>query len=345
MNQEGKAILEKLVQGETLTQEGAYSLMQAIMDGSVTPLQVAGILCALRMRKVVGEELAGFMQAMRERALAFPTSIGGDLADNCGTGGDGQGTFNFSTASALLAVAAGVRVVKHGNRSVSSQSGSADFLEHLGFPVDLSPSFMRVLFEHTGFAFLYAPLYHPAMRVVQPIRKELGIRTVFNLLGPLVNPCSVDYKLVGVYDYDLLSPVAEALRLSGVKRGVVVWGEPGIDEVSLAGVTHVALVERGTLRFMVFSPEEVGYKRCTVSDLQGGRPEENVTLFFRILRGEEGGPIREALLLNAAFLVWVSGRAGDVGEALRILEELLAQGEALRVVENIVEVGKRLRRG
>ncbi len=345
MKPEGKDMLEHLLQGGKLTQEDAYRLMQAIMEGTITPLQVAGMLCALRMRRVEGEELAGFMQAMRKKALPFSVFAPEGLADNCGTGGDGRGTFNFSTASALLAVAGGVRVVKHGNRAVSGQSGSADFLEHLGFPIDLAPPLMQAVFDATGFAFLYAPLYHPAMRVVQPIRKELGIRTIFNLLGPLVNPCPIDYKLVGVYERSLLTPVIEALKLSGVKRGMVLWGEPGIDEVSLVGETHLVYLAGETVQFSVFRPEEVGYRRCELADLKGGTPQENVDLFLRILRGKERGPIREALLLNAASFLWVSGRGESIGEALGILEELLCTGEALRVVENIVETGRRVGRG
>lgn len=336
----GKAILGRLVCGEQLNREEAYHLMCDIVGEAFTPAQLGAILAMLRLRKETGEELSGFVRAIRERAIPFPVSPSIEVADNCGTGGDGTGTFNISTASALLAVGAGVKVVKHGNRAVSSSSGSADFLEHLGIPIEASPQTMQALFADTGFAFLYAPLYHPAMRVVQGVRKELGIRTVFNLLGPLVNPCRVHYKLVGVCEPELLFPVGEALRELGVKKGLVVWGEPGMDEVSLVGKSEMVLVTEGMLETFSFHPQEVGLRTCTLSELRGGSPEENATLFFEILQGKLKGPLRDAVVLNAAFLLWLCERASSLSEALQLLEDVLTSGRALRTVEAIVDTAR-----
>lgn len=335
-----KEILGRLVCGEQLNKEEAYSLMLHIVEEAFTPAQLGAILAMLRLRKETGEELSGFVRAIRERAIPFPVSPSVEVADNCGTGGDGTGTFNISTASALLAVGAGVKVVKHGNRAVSSSSGSADFLEHLGIPIEASPQTMQALFGGTGFAFLYAPLYHPAMRVVQGVRKDLGIRTVFNLLGPLVNPCRVHYKLVGVCEPELLFPVGEALGELGVKKGLVVWGEPGMDEVSLVGKSEMVLVTEGRLEAFSFHPQEVGLRTCALSELRGGGPRENATLFFEILQGKLKGPLRDAVVLNAAFLLWLCGRASSLSRALQFLEDVLTSGRALRAVEAIIDAAR-----
>ncbi|MGQ9473863.1 MAG: anthranilate phosphoribosyltransferase [Candidatus Caldatribacteriaceae bacterium] len=336
----GRKILERLIGGGRLSEEESYLVMQGIMEGSFTPLQIGAILSLLRTRREEGEELAGFVRAIRERAVPFVIPEAEAVADNCGTGGDGAGTFNISTASALLAVSLGVKIVKHGNRSVTSHSGSADFIERLGIKIEVSPSAMQTLFDQTGFAFLYAPLYHPAMRAVQEVRRELKIRTVFNLLGPLVNPCAIHYKLVGVYDPGLLEPVGKVLLHLGVKRGLVVWGEPGMDEVSLVGESKMALVEGGSLHFFSFHPQEVGLEVCKLSDLGGGNPQENVEVFWKILRNEYGGPLRDALLINAAFLVWLSEQAASVSDALKALDEALKSGRVLQVVEDIISCAK-----
>ncbi|MGC8778611.1 MAG: anthranilate phosphoribosyltransferase, partial [Candidatus Caldatribacteriaceae bacterium] len=324
----GREILERLVNGERLDEGEAYLMMRGVMEGNFSLVQLGAMLAVLQMRGEEGEELSGFVRAVREKAVPFSVSSQVPVADNCGTGGDNAGTFNISTAAALLSVSVGIKMVKHGNRSVTSRSGSADFLEHLGIPVEASPEAMRFLFEKTGFAFLYAPRYHPAMRAVQGVRKELGIRTVFNLLGPLVNPCAVDYKLVGVYDPRLLEPVGMVLGTLRVKRGLVVFGEPGMDEVSLAGESQMALWEEGAMRFFTFHPREVGLPQCSLADLQGGTPEENVHIFLDILRGKERGALRKAVLLNAAFLLWLSERTFSVAEALGLLEAAIESGRA-----------------
>jgi len=332
-----KEILERMINGERLQREEAYRIMQGILEGYYTPVQLGAMLALLRRQKETGEELSGFVEAIRKKAVPFVLPYPVPVADNCGTGGDGTGSFNISTAAAFLAVSVGVKMVKHGNRSVTSRSGSADFLEALGIPIAVSPDTMGVLFEKTGFAFLYAPLYHPAVGAMQAVRKDLGIRTVFNLLGPLVNPCTVHYKLMGVYDPELLEPVGRVLATLSVKRGLVVWGEPGMDEVSLAGESRMIMVEGERMTPFTFHPREVGLHVCSVSDLQGGSPQENAALFFDILQGKNRGPLRDAVLLNAAFLVWLSEKAPGVHQAFRLLEEALESGRVLRTVETIIE--------
>ncbi|WP_438315304.1 anthranilate phosphoribosyltransferase [Candidatus Caldatribacterium sp. SIUC1] len=336
-------ILLRVLHGEVLGASEAYTLMHALMSGEFTQAQMGAILGILRVRGERKEELLGFARAMRDFATPFPIPSGCLVADNCGTGGDGQGTLNISTGAALLAFALGVPIVKHGNRSVSSRSGSADFLEHLGFPVDLARDAMERLFAATGFAFLYAPLYHPAMRAVQGVRRELKVRTVFNILGPLTTPCSVAYKMVGVYDPKLLEPVAHVLSFLGVRRGLVVWGEPGVDEVSVSGKTHCLLVGEGRTSPLTFHPHEVGFPEYPVEEIQGGDPAENARLFLNILSGEVRGAHRDALVVNAAFLVWLSERAGTLTEAVQKVERAIDSGQALERVKELLEVAQKMR--
>ncbi|MCS7241784.1 MAG: anthranilate phosphoribosyltransferase [Candidatus Caldatribacterium sp.] len=335
----------RLLTGESLTTPEAYALMCDLMRGDFTPAQMGAILGILRVRGETKEELLGFAQAMRDFAVPFVVPSGVLVADNCGTGGDGQHTLNISTGAALLAFALGVPVVKHGNRSVSSRSGSADFLENLGFPVDLPKASMEALFAKTGFAFLYAPLYHPAMRTVQGVRKELGVRTVFNILGPLTTPCSIAYKMVGVYDPKLLEPVAYVLLLLGVRRGLVVWGEPGVDEVSVSGVTHCILVSGGKMEAFSFHPREVGLPEYPVEAIRGGDAKDNVRLFLAVLQNTHQGAHYDALVLNAAFLVWLAERADTVSQAFAQVKEAIQSGKALARVRELVAVAQRMRGG
>jgi anthranilate phosphoribosyltransferase len=338
-------ILLRVLHGEVLGASEAYTLMHGLMSGEFTQAQMGAILGVLRVRGERKEELLGFARAMRDFATPFLIPAGCLAADNCGTGGDGRGTLNISTGAALLAFALGVPVVKHGNRSVSSRSGSADFLEHLGFPIDLAKDAMERLFAETGFAFLYAPLYHPAMRAIQGVRRELKVRTVFNILGPLTTPCSVAYKMVGVYDPKLLEPVAYVLSLFGVRRGLVVWGEPGVDEVSVSGKTCCLLVDEGRISPLTFHPHEVGFPEYPVEEIQGGDPAENARLFLDILSGEVRGAHRDALVVNAAFLVWLSERARTLTEAVQKVEKAIDSGRALERVEELLGVARRMREG
>ncbi|HPT63878.1 MAG TPA: anthranilate phosphoribosyltransferase [Candidatus Atribacteria bacterium] len=333
--------LEYIIEGKRLTRKDSYSLMRGLMEGEFTSSQMGALLSSLRMRKEDGEEISGFAEAMREKAMNFSVSSL-SVADNCGTGGDGQGTFNISTASAFVALSSGLKIVKHGNRSVSSRCGSADLLEILGIKVDMEREKMQTLFEETGFAFLYAPLYHPATRTVQGVRKELGIRTVFNLLGPLTNPCPMDYKLVGVYSPELIEPVASTLATLGVKRGLVVWGEPGLDEISTTGESKLAFVEGGKITFSSFHPEEAGFPVRNIEELRGGTPAENARIFVNILGGEEKGARREAVVLNSAFLLWIGEEAQDLEEAIEKVEEAIHSGRALQTLKRVVKVSRAL---
>lgn len=335
----------RLLSGETLTTPEAYALMCDLMRGNFTPAQMGAILGALRARGEKEEELLGFAQAMRDCAVPFTVPSGTLVADNCGTGGDGKHTLNISTGAALLAFALGVPVVKHGNRSVSSRSGSADFLESLGFPIDLPKASMEMLFATTGFAFLYAPLYHPAMRAVQGVRKELGVRTVFNILGPLTTPCPVAYKMVGVYDQKLLEPVAYVLSFLGVRRGLVVWGEPGVDEVSVSGRTFGVLVDRGTVETFSFHPRELGLPEYPVEAIQGEDAEGNVRLFLEVLQNKRQGAHYDALTLNAAFLVWLAEKAETVAQAFEQVTEAIRSGMALAKVQDLVAAAQSIRGG
>lgn len=340
-----KEALLRVLNGEILTTSEAYALMCELMQGKFTPAQMGAILGVLRVRRERKEELLGFAQAMRDFAIPFSVPSGMLVADNCGTGGDGKGTMNISTGAALLAFALGIPIVKHGNRSVSSRSGSADFLESLGFPVDLPKESMEVLFATTGFAFLYAPLYHPAMRTVQGVRRELGVRTVFNVLGPLTTPCFVAYKMVGVYDPELLEPVAYVLSLLGVRRGLAVWGEPGVDEVSVSGTTHCILVSEGQVETLTFHPREVGLREYPVEAIQGGSAHDNAQLFLEILQGKRKEAHYEALILNTAFLVWLAERAETIPQALEQVEGIVQSGEALERIQELVATARGIRGG
>ncbi len=340
-----KEIFVRLLNGEVLTTSQAYTLMYNLMQGNFTPAQIGAILGALRIRGEKKEELLGFAQAMRDFAVPFSIPSGAFVADNCGTGGDEKCTLNISTGAALLAFALGVPVVKHGNRSVSSRSGSADFLENLGFPIDLPKDSMEKLFAWTGFAFLYAPLYHPAMRTVQGVRKELGVRTVFNILGPLTTPCSIAYKMVGVYDPRLLEPVAYVLPLLGVRRGLILWGEPGVDEVSVSGTTHCVLVDGEGVHAFTFHPRELGLSVYPVEAVRGGDASDNVRIFLEVLKGERQGAHRDALVLNAAFLVWLAERAKTIPQAFKQVMEVIQSGKALAKVQELVAVARGIREG
>lgn len=334
---EAPKILDKIISGEKLDFNQAASLMKAIMEEKLSPLHTAAILASLRLRGETPEEIAGFASAMREKAVPFliPTQ---EVVDNCGTGGDGKSTFNVSTASALLGWACGVPVVKHGNRSISSKSGSADLLEALGIKINLVPQTMQKAFLETQFAFLFAPLYHPAMKAVQPIRRELGIRTVFNILGPLTNPAPVAYRVVGVYDRKLLPLVAEAMKRLKVKRACILWGEPGIDEASISGTTYFMLVEQGEVKGeFTLHPEDVGFECLPLEEIKGGNPFENARTFLRLLEERRADtPLSKAIVLNTAFLLYIFGKATTLSAGIKIARETLESGKALEKIRSLI---------
>ena len=324
-----------LTSSSDLSREEAASVMRAIMAGEVTPAQIGAILTALSMKGAKSQELAGFAGAMREFAVPFPHGMNGALLDTCGTGGDGYQTFNVSTAAAFVVAGAGLPVVKHGNRSVTSRCGSADVLSALGVNLEIPPERMAGILRATGIAFLFAPLYHPAMRRVQGIRQELGFRTIFNLLGPLTNPAGAGIQLLGVYRPEIIGTMAEALRLLGAERAMVVHGE-GLDEITTTGPTRVAELADGSVREYTIHPGEFGIPLSSVDDLRGGEAAENARMFREILSGEPGAA-RDAVLMNAGAAIYLGGLARSIAGGISCAEESVDSGMALQKLEALAD--------
>jgi anthranilate phosphoribosyltransferase len=327
------AALEAVIAGRELGREGARGLMAAVMAGSVPPARLGGLLAALRARGETVEEITGFAEAMRAGAVPVRCRRDG-LVDTCGTGGDGSGTFNISTATALVAAGMGIPVAKHGNRAVSSRSGSADVLEAMGVNVDLDAARAGQLLDELGLAFLFAPRLHPAMRHAGPVRRELGVRTVFNVLGPLTNPAGAELQLLGVYDASLCEPLARVLGALGSRRAFVVHGAGGLDEVSPLGPTRVAELRRGVVRAFTFDPADAGVARCEPADLAGGTPAENAAIITAVLEGRPG-PAADAVALNAGFVAVLAGRAPDFRAGVALARAALGSGSALRLLRRL----------
>src|SRR5262245_14117201 len=308
--------------------------MDAIMDGDATPAQVGAVLIALRVKGESADEIAGFAEAMREHVVAVRPQRD-DLVDTAGTGGDGARTINISTAAALVAAAAGAGVAKHGNRAVSSSSGSADVLEALGFRLELPPARIERSIDEFGFGFLFAPTHHPAMRHAAPVRRELAARTVFNVLGPLTNPAGARAQVVGVYAPSLVRTIAEVLGQLGAARAFVVHGARGIDELSPAGPNLVCEVVDGQVHEREIDPLELGVPRCDPDELRGGSPEENADAIRAVFDGENGGR-RSAVLLNAAGAIAAAGHAHDLREGLGLAEDAVDSGAAAARLEELI---------
>lgn len=326
--------LARLLDGHDLTRDEARETMNEIMRGEATQAQIAGFLVALRAKGETADEIAGCAEAMREHALAVRPQRD-DLVDTAGTGGDGMRTLNISTAAALVAAAAGAGVAKHGNRAVSSASGSADVLEALGFNLELAPERVAQSIDELGFGFLFAPSHHPAMRHAAPVRKELAARTVFNVLGPLTNPAGARAQVVGVYSAALVRTIAEVLAQLGARRAFVVHGAGGIDELSPVGPSTVCEVVDGDVRERTIEPEELGVARCAIEELAGGTPAENAAAIRRVFAGETGGK-RDAILLNAAGAVAAGGHAEDLREGLELARAALDSGAAAARLDALV---------
>lgn len=328
-----QAAIAGLLEGRDLSRADARAVMDAIMSGDATPAQIAGFLVALRAKGETVEEIAGCAEGMRAHVLGVhPTRT--DLVDTAGTGGDGAHTFNISTAAALVAASAGVAVAKHGNRAMSSASGSADVLEALGFRLELPPERIAASIDTLGFGFMFAPSHHPAMRHAAPVRRELGTRTVFNVLGPLTNPAGARAQVVGVFSASLVRPMAEVLAELGARRAFVVHGFAGIDELSPAGPNQVCEVVDGAVRDRVIDPADLGIPPCEADALTGGTAADNATDIRRILSGEEQGGKRHAVLLNAAGAIAAAGRAVDLREGLELARAAVDSGAtALRLDE------------
>jgi anthranilate phosphoribosyltransferase len=318
--------LSRLLDGHDLSRENARAVMAAIMAGEATPAQIAGFLVALRAKGETADEITGCAEAMREQALPVRPRRD-DLVDTAGTGGDGARTFNISTAAALVAAAAGAGVAKHGNRAVSSASGSADVLEALGFRLEQEPERIARSIDELGFGFLFAPSHHPAMRHAAPVRRELATRTVFNVLGPLTNPAGARAQVVGVYSPALVRTIAGVLARLGARRAFVVHGAGGIDELSPAGPNLVFEVVDGDVRERAVDPAALGLQPCAPEELRGGTPEENAAIVREVFAGGDGGR-RSAVLLNAAGAIAAGGLAADLSEGLELAREALDSGAA-----------------
>ena len=334
-----KEAIEKIVMKEDLTYDEAYTVMREIMSGETSATQNAAFLAALSTKSAKAEtidEISGCAEAMRE--LATPVEHPGmDVLEIVGTGGDRANTFNISTTAALICASAGAKVAKHGNRAASSQCGTADCLEALGVNLDQDPATCVRLLEEVGMCFLFAQKYHPAMRFVGAIRRELGFRTVFNILGPLTNPARPAAYLLGVYDEYLVEPIAKVLCSLGVRRAFVVYGQDKMDEVSLSAPTTVCELREGYYRSSVVTPEEFGFTRCTKADLLGGTPQENAQTVHDILEGRAHGPKRDAAILNAAFALVAAGFVDDVAEGVDMATDLVDAGAAARVLNAFIE--------
>ncbi len=318
--------LQRVIAGRHLERGEMESLIGRLMDGDVeAPIQ-AGLLIGLAVKGESVGEIAGAAAAMRGRVVEIPHAVE-DVVDTCGTGGDGKGTFNVSTAAALIAAAAGVPVAKHGNRSVSSRSGSADVLEALGVPIETDPVAAGRALGEIGIAFLFAPRLHPAVKAVMPVRRALGVRTLFNVLGPLTNPAGAPRQLLGVYSDHLVELLAEVLLELGSTHALVVHGEDGLDEITTTGATRVAEVLDGEVRIGTLTPEECGLERVAPEQLAGGEPEDNARAMERVLAGE-AGPLLDISLLNAGAAVYVGGRAESIRHGVGLAREAVESGGA-----------------
>lgn len=328
-----KPLLGKLVEGKVLTGDEAQGFFAACLRGEPTPAQVAAAITALRVRGETVEEITAFARAMRAAALSLDHPFE-DVVDTCGTGGDGAHTYNISTAASFVLAGAGLRVAKHGNRAMSSKSGSSDVLAALGVNLDATPAQQAVALNDAGIAFLFAPTYHGAMRHVGPVRAELGFRTVFNLLGPLCNPAGANRQVMGVYDPALLEPLAEVLGRLGTKRAWTVNGQ-GLDELTTTGPTDVAEWKDGTVTRFTITPEDAGLPRATLADIQGGDAEVNAAALRALLNGEKG-PYRDIVLMNAAAALVVSDKAETLKQGAEIAATVIDEGRALAALDTLV---------
>ena len=333
-----KEAIIKIVNKEDLSFDEAYTVMNEIMNGETTPTQNAAFLAALSTKSAKAEttgEIAGCAKAMREHAIPVDTDF--DLFEIVGTGGDNAGSFNISTTSAIVAAAGGMKVSKHGNRAASSKCGTADCLEALGVNIDEDPDKCRQLLEKVGICFFFAQKYHTSMKYVGAVRKELGFRTVFNILGPLTNPAHPKRQLLGVYDEYLIELLAKVLVELGVKRGMVVYGMDKLDEISLSAPTKVCEIKDGTLHTYEIKPEDFGLSRCKKEDVAGGDPKENAAITLAILNGERGAK-RDAVLLNAGAALYIGEKAKSIQEGINLAARLIDSKKALKVLEDFIKV-------
>jgi anthranilate phosphoribosyltransferase len=334
-----KQAIEKTVRQVSLSESEAYATAGQIMEGNATDAQIAALLVSLRYKGESVEEITGFARAMRDRA----TRVGAKsdvLVDTCGTGGDGSGTFNVSTVSALIAAGAGCAVAKHGNRSISSKCGSADVFKALGVNVDLSPDGISRCIDGTGIGFLFAPNLHPAMKHAIGPRREIGIRTVFNILGPLTNPAGAKRQLLGVYDGTLTDRLACVLKELGSEHVLVVHGEDGLDEITLTGETKVTEMKNGEISRYSIQPESFGFRRAPREALKGGDADTNAGIARDVLAGKKG-PARDTVLLNAGAVIYIGGKAANMSEGVKMAEVSIDSGSAMNALDRLIEESNR----
>jgi anthranilate phosphoribosyltransferase len=337
--------IKKIVTKENLTTEEAEKAMNAIMSGECAPAQIGAFLIGLRMKGETIDEITGSAVAMKQNAMAFDVSFHDNskektlIIDTCGTGGDGANTFNISTAVSIIAAAAGIKVAKHGNRAVSSKSGSADVLAELGFNIEVDTVESQECLKETGMTFLFAQKYHPAMRHAGPVRKELATRTIFNILGPLTNPADIKGQVLGVFDGDLTHSLAEVLLRLGRERALVVHGKDGLDEITITSETLVSEVKDGEVIDYVINPEDFGISLCTAEDLKGGDAKENAGIIVDILKGEKG-PKRNIVLINAAAALYVGKAVDSLEDGVKLAGELIDSGAAYERLGQIINFSK-----
>jgi anthranilate synthase/phosphoribosyltransferase len=341
-----KVSFEKVIHGLHLTQTEAEAFMEELTDGNMETAQVAAFLTALAIKKPTAEEIAGCAAILQRKKTVLPLRADLVVTDTCGTGGDGQGSFNISSMAALVAAACGLPIAKHGNRAVSSKAGSADFYEALGIPINLSPAQAAQMLEATGFVFLFAPLYHGAMKHAAPARKALGIKTIMNLLGPLSNPAHAAYQVIGVYDKELLEVVARAAHLLGVQRVLTVHSQDGFDEISPAAPTDMVEIDAsGQIRHVTFDPVREGFRLSRREELVGGSASENACLAWEILRGAGRPALRTAIAYNAGAALYVAGRAPSLREGARMAADSLATGKVTAKIKEIIDYGQDVLQG
>lgn len=326
--------ISKLVDGQDLTRAEMIAVMDEIMGGEADSIQTAGLLTALQIKGATIEEITASAISMRNHADVMDTNM--DISEIVGTGGDKSNSFNISTTSAFVAAAAGVKVAKHGNRAASSKSGAADVLEKLGLNLMLEKEKSLEMLEKLNFCFLFAVKYHAAMKYVAPVRKTLGIRTIFNILGPLTNPAKANMQVLGVYSKELVNPMSRVLSNIGVKRGMTVFGMDGLDEISASDKTYVCEFRDGWFKEYEIEPEDFGYKKCDKSELEGGTPEENAEITRNILNGTLRDGKRNAVCLNAGAAIYVAGKADSLAEGIKIAEETIDSGKAIERMNEIV---------
>ncbi len=332
-----KEAIKAVIAGEDLSVEKSRAVFTDIMSGNATDAQIAAFIVALRIKGETVDEITGAAEVMREKATSVIPETGTHLVDTCGTGGDGSNTFNISTAAAFVAAGAGATVAKHGNRAASSRSGSADVLEELGITISLPPETLKTCLETIGIAFLFAPALHGAMKYAIGPRREIGVRTIFNILGPLANPALAPHQLLGVFSNHLTGTLASVLNNMGTRRAFVVCGDNCLDEIALSGPTSVAEVNLGTVSAYTIVPEQFGFKRFPLDEIQGGTPAENADIIRKIFAGQSG-PCRDIVVLNAAFALLAAGIAADPMEGIRAAAESIDSGAALGKLEALASL-------